>query len=286
MRTVAVIDDSFSLMLARELGCAEGFDRYREINPGASLKPRFNDLDTARIAIQELKILMRAKKPFFMWVHFFGPHGPSTLHPGVRLDSNGIEDEYDQEVRFADMQIKKVLDALDPLKKNVAVFVTSDHGEEITRSYRSHGTSAQEYLIRVPLVAHVPDWPAGSYDKPVSHVDLVPTILALTKTPSPRDLDGIALGPLVTKKRVAARRSLITDSWGFNRYGKSYVDLVAAYDGTRKLVLDRRHHSFSRFIQDGMDDRVTANSQLLSGPLMNALMGYVEETGGAVKFQE
>lgn len=286
MRTAAVVDDSFTLMLARSVGTATGFQTYYEVNPGASLKTGRGDDQTAKMAIQELNRLRNIDRPYFLWVHFFGPHGPNLLHPSVRKDDDSERGRYDHEVRYLDQQLARVLDALQEDLDRTAIFITSDHGEEFGSNYRNHGMDLRENLIRVPLVARVPDWPAQRFDQPVTLIDLMPTILALTDTPAPSDLDGVDLGPWVTAQRPVKPRVLLVDDWAYDRAGQPYLDLVGAFDGQHKLVLNRRNHSFSRFVQAGMTEHPSEQHDLLSGPIMSTLMSYVESAGGSLQLQD
>ena len=52
---------------------------------------------------------------------------------------------------------------------------------------------------QVPLVAHSPGMiPAGDYNEPVSHLDVVPTFLRVAGLPAPQGLPGLSLLPLWT----------------------------------------------------------------------------------------
>lgn len=283
MTTVAVVDDSFSLMLSKQLNTDAGFDRFREINAGASLRPIRGDAETASMALRELNRLKTGNKPFFLWVHFFGPHGPSIKHKGIRLDGPGEFYHYDHEVRYVDKQLKKVLAGLDSIADRTAVFVTSDHGETLKQRTRNHGTNVGESLIRVPLVARVPGWPRGEYTGLVSQLDLMPTILNLTNTPAPDGLDGIDLATELARLNRPRKRIMLADSWAFDRKGRPLLDYVGAFDGTHKLVLNRRDHTFARHLQSNLDDRPSQDREMLTGPLMNTLLSYIEETGGTIR---
>lgn len=276
MQTSAVVDDDFTLVLSPLVGTSKGFSRYREVQPGAARGVRSDDARTTQLALSELARMRRIRRPYFLWVHYFGPHGPSVRHPDVRNDGDTDTDGYDHEVRYADQQVGRLLTALEAELAHTAVFITSDHGEELHTKYRAHGTSLHEALIRVPLVARVPGWPNRTHDRLVSLVDLLPTILALTETPPPDTLDGEDLGPLLASKAPARKRILITDNWKFDLAGNALINSVAAYDGRQKVVLDRIQHTFSNFLQDDMQDRLDFSTWNLRSPLGLALLDYLE----------
>jgi hypothetical protein len=295
MKTVAVVDDGFSQMLARSVGASLGFHIYREIDP-RPLEPTpgstpsddaalgyvgRGDSGTATAAIRALRWAVD-KKPFFMWVHFFGPHTPNTEHRDVRFDGKGVMQLYDNELRYVDKQLGRLLDALGQLPTQPAVFVTSDHGEALLPNYRSHGMDLREELIRVPLFARVPGWGKGPYPGLVGLIDLMPTILALTQTPAPSGLDGLDLGKYIPPRRALPERVLLSDTWQFRRDGEQFTDLVAAYNGRRKVVLDRGDHSYLAYDQSQPSAAPRPIEGWAVDELVRTMMGYVEETGGTL----
>jgi arylsulfatase A-like enzyme len=94
-----------------------------------------------------------------------------------------LRDLYDEEVRYTDRGIGRLLDALDELdlRERTAVVLTSDHGEEfLDHGDLGHTSSLYEELIRVPLIVRQPERGAAGpavVSRPVSLVSLAPTIL-------------------------------------------------------------------------------------------------------------
>jgi len=286
MHTAAVVDDGFSQMLARSVGTNAGFRSYREITPGNRRRGRsVTDGATTDVALSTLRFA-DSRAPFFMWVHYFGPHTPNTLHKHIRRDGDTQEQRYDHEVRYLDQQLARLLRAIDALEGKVAVFVTSDHGEDFGKGYRSHGMDLRENLIRVPMLARVDGWPAGTVEEPVSLIDIAPTILALTATPGPPTLDGLDLGPIVRGERPMPDRLLYTDTWLYRPGGQTFSDMVAVYDGTRKVVFNRKAHSFSMEDQSDPSRGTVRLEGLATGQLVRASLAYVEETGGSLTVQD
>ncbi|MFI5305873.1 MAG: sulfatase-like hydrolase/transferase [Polyangiales bacterium] len=276
MYTAAVVDDGPGEILRRGTGIDVGFESYTEVNPGPSSAR--DDADTATLAITALERMPPGKR-FFLWVHFFGVHGPNEHHPGIPTYGPSVADGYDHEVRYLDLQLGRLLAALDRRKATTAVFVTADHGEELPRGGRHHGYSLAEELIHIPMIAQVPGWPAGDVGALASLLDLAPTVLALTDTPGPNDLDGIDLAPLIAQPSAPAR-VLLSDTWRFDVDERLIADLVAAYDGRRKVLIDELGHGFFQYDQTKASAPPVALQNGASDPLGRVALGYLEDTGG------
>jgi hypothetical protein len=203
MYTAAVVDDGPSDMLQPGIGIEIGFDTLLETDDLPA--DRRNDSGTTELALRVLRNLP-AQRRFFLWVHYFGPHLPDEQHPGTPLFGDSPEDRYDHEISYLDRQLQPLLAALAQRTPKPAVLLMADHGEMIYPDGRNHGMNLDEAVIRVPLLAQVPGWPAGEVDRLVSLVDVAPTVLALTRTPVPRGLDGIDLSPLVRQPSDAVPR--------------------------------------------------------------------------------
>lgn len=133
--------------------------------------------------------------PFFLWVHLFDPHHFYKAHAEYAFGDTD-EDRYDGEIRFTDVQLQKILGALEapPFAGHTYVIVHSDHGEGFgEHGYRYHGQHLYEDQIRVPLVVVGPGVPARRVLAPVSGIDLVPTLLDLAGLPVPAELPGRTL---------------------------------------------------------------------------------------------
>ncbi|MCA9544424.1 MAG: sulfatase-like hydrolase/transferase, partial [Myxococcales bacterium] len=174
-----------------------------------------------------------------MWVHYFGPHSPSSRHTNKWAFGEGVDAEYDHEVRFNDAHVGRLLAVLTQVAAEtpLLVILTSDHGELFHDKRRLHGTGLQEALVRIPLFIRGPGFERGHTDRLVSLVDLAPTILAATGTPAGGALDGQDLAALLAAPPT--ERVLLTDTWRFNRNKRAVTDMVGAFDGKQMLVKDR-----------------------------------------------
>jgi arylsulfatase A-like enzyme len=284
MTTVAVVDDEFTEVFSPSVGIDRGFEHYYE----ADHLPEHlrNDRGVAQQAIEVLRSLDKTKR-FFLWVHFFGPHGPDRIHPGIRLDGSSVQDRYDHEVRYTDKYLGRLLGELKRYESNTAIFVAADHGEVFTRRAHFHGQSLAEDGIRVPLLIRVPTGKNLHVFELVSLIDLVPTILDLTETRASKKLDGLSLKRLIDEplaRRVP--RILIAETWRYGKSGDLFLDQIAAFDGRYKVVYDRINQSFLRYSQlapTGRPQMLGPNSR----DRLKAFLGrYVESTGGALDLSD
>lgn len=281
MYTMAVVDDGYGSMLQRSTGIEQGFTVFNEVDDlNETMR---DDAGTATTAIEMLRTVKSGQR-FFLWVHFFGTHTPAKHHPGIREYGNNFIDEYDHTVAFFDSQVVRLLDALSQRPRPPAVFITGDHGEWMSETARQHGLTLEESVIRIPLLARVPGWPAIRVKQPVSLVDLVPTILSLSKSPLPAYLDGIDLAELIIRSKTS-RRVLLTDTWRYAHDGQIEHDQVAAYNATSKVIFDNLSGDLYFYADKSqpLTVRLVGKSEIRATDLLSkAVYGYIEETGGTL----
>jgi len=171
-----------------------------------------------------------ADKPFFLWVHLFGAHGPyynggdlatKVLDPGYegplgtkkwqlnrvmteRLplgerDLRHLDALYDAAVMGSDRLSGALLDGLEAagkLDRTLFVF-TADHGEELYdhNGYLYHACSVYQTTLHVPLAMAAPGLlPAGArVPQTVELIDVLPTMLDLLGLPKPGEQHGRSL---------------------------------------------------------------------------------------------
>jgi arylsulfatase A-like enzyme len=113
-------------------------------------------------------------------------------------------------VRLIDEQMGRLLRYLDEagLAENTLIIFTSDHGELLgDHGLWMKGPFHYEQIVRVPLLLR---WPAGfgggkRVGGIVSHLDLVPTILAAAGVASDARLDGVNALPLLRGEMESVR---------------------------------------------------------------------------------
>lgn len=171
-----------------------------------------------------------ARRPFFIFINYFEPQffyeptepyrsrflDPSRRElarwralralnrtpPPVHLDAPTravLSDLYDGEVAYLDAIVGELIDDLRErgILDQTLVLVTSDHGENLgDHALVEHRTNLYETVLHVPLLARYPAaFAAGTrVSAPVSLVDVVPTVLALTRSRVPAPLGAMLAG--------------------------------------------------------------------------------------------
>jgi arylsulfatase A-like enzyme len=112
------------------------------------------------------------------------------------------QDWYDGSIRGMDAEIARLLERLRSLglAENTLVVFTADHGEEFLEHGRMfHGQSAYGELNLVPLVLWRPGTipKAAVVDEPVETIDLMPTLLEMSRLRLPKEAQGQSLVPLL-----------------------------------------------------------------------------------------
>lgn len=154
--------------------------------------------------------------PSFAYLHLMDVHSPlpQALYPSRPMVDTGIDvaatdagletllGYYAAGVRRADSHVGRVLSLLEGSGRleDTWVILTADHGEELNEHgvMLSHGQSLYRQLVWVPLVVRRPAGEGGGRApaQPVSHIDLLPTILAAAGVAVP-DVPGQSLLPLL-----------------------------------------------------------------------------------------
>ncbi len=157
----------------------------------------------------------------FLWVHLFEPHAP--YEPPEPFRSQHPERPYDGEIATADHHVGRLLDALPP---EAIIVLAGDHGEGLgDGGEQQHGLLLEDATIRVPLVLAGTGVPVGVESRPVSLVDVLPTLLNLLGLPPDPQLDGQDL--LATGHRPAVYAESF---YGTNHYGWAPLTTLIAAD--------------------------------------------------------
>lgn len=178
-------------------GMGEGFETFDEPDGAERLAAETTD--------RALRWLDAGpKQPFFLWVHYFDPHGPYLPPPPYDLmfpDDEALRHElerkafpavgekplrdiqnlYDGEIAYMDMHAGRLFDGLKQagvFESSLVVF-TSDHGEGLGQhGWIDHGQIWNEQLF-VPFLIKFPgasDRHGRRYPQLVSLLDILPTI--------------------------------------------------------------------------------------------------------------
>lgn len=203
------------------------------------------DLNDALVSFAE-----EADEPFFAWGHYMDVHAPydraertwfgenvsgrkaqATFRKAKHLsplvdedDRRTLIDLYDNSVRYFDGVMRDLFERLDDagILDETIVFVTSDHGESFGEGGNyEHGEALSPELLRVPLWLHDPDGGDETVEKPVSTVDILPTIAE--KVGLAVDCDGV---PLLGGDRETLR-DIKASQYGYLRREREEKDLLS-----------------------------------------------------------
>lgn len=219
-----------SWTLTEHTGLDRGFEVYDAGLPDGVSREAEMTLEKAQPWVRSW---VAAGEPFFLFLHLFDPHFP--YHPpeddglrflprGTSAFSSRLESSltrlkarteitpkigkeyiarYDGEIAYADRQLGRLLELLEELgvaERTLVVFL-SDHGETLYERgwIFDHGGRVYDEQIGIPMALRLPgdahaDRRVGA---PVSHVDVLPTILDVLDLPPPGRVAGRSLLPLI-----------------------------------------------------------------------------------------
>lgn len=183
----------------RVRGFYQGFSDVEEILEYKP--PRQQTVDRA---IAQLDRAIASGRPFFQWIHIFNVHEPYLRPPHPSRYGEAQLDKYDTEIRLADEQLQRVLDALREreLDRRVVVIVASDHGEAFyEHGTRGHARTLYQEEVRSLLLLRIPGVRPRRVDATVSLLDVTPTVLNLAGVDVPHPMSGRSLVPLATGER-------------------------------------------------------------------------------------
>ncbi len=143
-------------------------------------------------------------------------------------------------VRLADDGLSKVIETLKQtgqFDQSIVVY-TSDHGDHLGQHRMYQKMEMYEEAICVPTIICSPEDLSQRSEQPISHLDLMPTILDLLDCNIPDDLDGRSLSPIITKGQKMPDKSVYCQYSGNPKLG----DL-------RRAIINRRY----KYIYDPTD---------------------------------
>ncbi len=213
------------------------FERDGRVMPGLEQAPDGQYL-TDRLTDEALRFIDGNRdRPFFLYLSHYAPHIPLQAqaalierHKARASAAPQANPIYAAMIESIDTGVGRILARLDALAltgRTIVVF-TSDNGGLATREgpntpatsnapLRNGKGYLQEGGIRVPLMVRWPgQLPAGVVSRtPVSSIDLLPTLLALTGAPALPGVDGVSLEPVLRGTGELAPRPLF---WHYPHY--------------------------------------------------------------------
>ena len=177
------------------------------------------------------------ERPFFLWVHLYDPHTPyAAPREFAARFPRSLTGAYDAEIAFTDVQLGRLLDALeaDGRLGRTVVAVLGDHGEMLgEHDELTHGFFVYDAAVRIPLVVAAPGLGPRVIADQVRIVDVMPTLLELLGVPAPPAVQGTSLLPLARGDRIGLMA--LSESW-FPRFHYGWSELVAIQDERFKLI--------------------------------------------------
>lgn len=140
-------------------------------------------------------------------------------------------------VRLADDCLGRLLDALDASGRaaETAVVFLSDHGEHLGQHRMYQKMEMYEPAVRTPLVIRAPGIAPRTVATPVSHLDVLPTLLELFGVDAPAGLDGVSHVSALLGQGDVSQRPI------YSMYAGNYGETPhrrACIDGRWKYVCD------------------------------------------------
>jgi len=217
----AVILDSKTLAP----GLDRGFDFYDDFPAKAESKERWGRVERRGMEVVQHAVGWLDKHrtgPRFVWVHLYDPHDP--YEPPPPFSEKYKDHLYDGEIAYADSALAHLIAYLKKTGSyaNAIVVVVGDHGEGLgEHGEETHGLFLYDSTLHVPLILKM----AGAaqrgtaVDVQVRTTDILPTILSLTNTPAPVELNGESLLPVI-KSPAQSSRALFGETdyplrWGW-----------------------------------------------------------------------
>jgi arylsulfatase A-like enzyme len=129
-------------------------------------------------------------RPFFLWVHYFGPHEKLTTALGFAAQEPEIVKAYDADVEATDKAVGRFIDSLreKQLLDQTLVIVHADHGQNLgEHGYVGHGIRLDEASMRIPMILRYPPAiPAGLRRMDAANnLDIAPTVLEAARMDVP-----------------------------------------------------------------------------------------------------
>ena len=175
-----------------------------------------------------------------------------ALPDQAEMDASGVDQAtyierekiwYDASIRAMDEEIGRILERLKELglSERTLIAVVSDHGEEFLEHGRHfHGYTAYGEMLNVPLFLWQPGVvPAGlRIAETVETISLMPTLLGLSRVPTPAEVQGQDLLPLMAatnapeglgweERPAFSERRIAPDAFGDDQRPTTSLTVVA-----------------------------------------------------------
>lgn len=147
--------------------------------------------------------------------------------------------DYYRMVEKADLDVGRILDAVERRGDDTVVIFTSDHGEGLGRHSRVQKWHPYDQSVKVPLIFYAPGYIRHSVDSEslVSGIDVFPTVCDIAGIEAPEAVNGRSLLPLIA---------------GDGRWEREYV--VSEFMHTGRVVRTDRYKFIKMYCYSGRPD--------------------------------
>ncbi|MCK5173362.1 MAG: sulfatase [Planctomycetes bacterium] len=178
------------------------------------------------------KDLLEPKKWFFKELMEIEKKSPGTWKEAVR--------SYQASATFADAQVGRILDALDDsdYAGNTIIVLWSDHGYHLGEKEHWEKFALWEKTNHVPLIIAAPQVtrPGTRCKRPVSLIDIYPTLIELCGLDPKPELDGVSLAALLRDPKATwTRPALMTYMQGNHAVRNGRWRYIRYADGSEEL---------------------------------------------------
>ena len=289
-----------------------GFDQYRTYDWDRSDPLVLRKAETVNAkALPLIEELRTSARPFFLFLHYWDPHTPylppaayrrrfyprdadpydvanhsmdeawtwepfkwyfHSWMPGV-TDAEYVINLYDGETTYMDHHLRRIFQALAPVRHETLVIVTADHGEVLNeqRGYFDHH-GLYEGNVHIPLILYWPSKLLGGRRVPgfVQNLDVAPTVLELAGISDRYGMEGLSLLPTAiglrdhnyddlyfseatwqVKRAIRTARWKLIDSIEADRHGRPMQELFdLEADPTEQHNVIDAHQEVCRELQD------------------------------------
>ncbi len=142
-------------------------------------------------------------------------------------------------VNMADSLIGEVFDELKSMgeEDNTMVIFTSDHGDHLGQHKMYQKMEMYDQAIHVPFLCKAPKGQVQEWDTPVSHLDILPTVLEMLNIEGATNLDGTSLASSILENKEPMKKPVFCQYSGNPTVG----DLRrAVIEGPYKYIYDPR----------------------------------------------
>ncbi len=163
-------------------------------------------------------------------------------------------------IAYCDAQLGRLLDAFEKskYKDNTIIMLWADHGMHIGEKENWEKFTLWEKSAHIPLFFALPGGPKGvRWDKPVSSLDIFPTLCDLTGLSTPEACDGVSLAPVLKGKKNFDRKHPVLTIYRFDKKcGLFNGEFISGYS---LRTDDYRYICYTNGFQELYDHRIDPN---------------------------